>query len=148
MPAPNTEDILTDTEQSTAVSTRAEGGKFVKGVSGNPAGRPKKQQLKDLQQDLEIALREHITVDKVKRIINRMVEKAEGGHVGAAKLILDKVISNARDSDDAGANDGRTVVFRIENATFAAQQAKTQTPIEVIDVSVTEVTAPSEEKTE
>jgi len=134
---------LTDTE---VVPSPA--GRFVKGVSGNPSGRPKKQQLKDIQLDLEIALREHISVEKVKRIINKMVEKAADGHVGAAKLILDKVISNARDADDNGANDGRTVVFRIENATFAAQQTKTQTPIEVIDVTATEVASPSEEQTQ
>lgn len=99
------------------------GGQFVKGQSGNPSGRPKRI-LIDYQHSLEQIVREHITADKVKRILNKLVEQAENGDVKAAKLIIDKLIPNA--TPDAGdADSGRTVVFRIENATFAAQHALT-----------------------
>lgn len=126
--------------QSTEIA-RTEAGQFPKGVSGNPAGRPKsrKNELAGLKQDLEIAVREGISVDRVKRIVNRVAEMAENGNLQAAKLILDKVISNASDSDDVPDN-GRTVIFRIENATFAANK-NAVTPLEQtpIDVEVTEV---------
>lgn len=120
---------------------RTDEGRFAAGVSGNPLGRPKgrKNHLVNLQQDLEIAVREHISADKIKKILDKICSQAEGGNVAAAKLILDKVIANARESDDTSDN-GRTVVFRIENATFAATNNKSQTPtIDVIDVTPIEV---------
>lgn len=130
---------------TTAVA-RHEGGKFVKGVSGNPNGRPKGRgnHLVELQQNLEIAVREHLSVDRIKRIVNRVADMAEGGHMGAAKLIFDKVISNAKNADDTD-NSGRTVVFRFENALYGAPKDKTQTQTEVIDVTATEVAPPTKE---
>jgi hypothetical protein len=54
-----------------------------------------------------------------------MINRAINGDVSAAKLILDKVMSNANDGDEApNANGG--VVIRIENATVAAIAAKKQ----------------------
>lgn len=126
-------------ETGTAVA-RTEAGQFPKGVSGNPAGRPKgrKNDLIALKQDLEIAVRESLSIERIKRIVNRVAMMAEDGNLQAAKLILDKVISNASDSEDVPDN-GRTVVFRIENATFAATRAvesNNQSPI--IDAQVIE----------
>lgn len=110
-------------------------GRWVKGQSGNPRGRPKKE-LTALQRDLEGAVREHLSPDKVRRILNKLVEKAEGGDVKAAKLILDKLVPNAVDAEESG-DTGRTVVFRIENATFAAQQqARQSDKSAAIDVEV------------
>lgn len=127
--------------EATTPAVRTEEGRFVAGVSGNPNGRPKgrKNHLVNLQQDLEIAVREHISAEKIKKILDKICSQAEGGNVAAAKLILDKVIANARESDDTSDN-GRTVVFRIEHATFAATNNKSPTPnIDVIDVTPTEV---------
>lgn len=120
--------------------TRTESGTFAKGVSGNLNGRPsKKNTLVNLKQDLEIAIREHLTVDRVKKIVNRMADMAEQGNVAAAKLILDKIISNAKDGESDDADKAPSVVFRIENATFAAQTKKEQ-QVEVIDVTPIHVT--------
>lgn len=95
-------------------------GRWVKGQSGNPKGRPKNT-LVALQRDLEGAIRDHLTAEKVKRIIDKLCKKAEDGDVKAAKLILDKLVPNAVDAPET-TDTGRVVVFRIENATFAAQQ--------------------------
>lgn len=119
-----------------------ENGRFTKGHSGNPAGRPPntKNKIANLADDLRLAVLEHVSAEKVKRIVNKIVEKAEGGDVRAAKLILDKLIPNATPGDEASDN-GRTVVFRIENATFAAQQQlERHSNTNAIDVQVTDVT--------
>lgn len=112
-------------------------GRFPKGVSGNPAGRPKgsRNHLVQLQQDLEIAVREHVSVERIKRIVNKVCDLAENGSISAAKLILDKVIANATPPADDAQDNGRTVVFRIENATFAAQQPAEPPPIDITPTS-------------
>lgn len=132
---------MTETALDAAIiPVRTETGQFPKGVSGNPLGRPKnkKTRILDLRQELEIVVREHLGVERVKRIVNKVAEMAENGHIGAAKLLLDKIISNASDSDD-DLSDGKTVVFRIENATFAAKAAATEPTIdvEVVEISPT-----------
>ena len=103
-------------------------GTFPKGQSGNPAGRPKgsKNEIVALKHDLEIAVRKHLTADKVAKIVDKMVSLAENGNVGAAKLILDKVVSNARDSDDANDKDRGGIRIVIENATFAHKREQSQ----------------------
>lgn len=115
-------------------ATRTESGTFVKGVSGNPNGRPKKVTIRNLTQDLEIAIREHLTVERVKKIVNRMADMAEQGNVPAAKLILDKLIANAKDGESDEGDKTPTVHFVITNATFAAQ-AKEKQQVEVIDIT-------------
>lgn len=123
-------------------------GRFVKGQSGNPQGRPPntKNKLATLRKELELAVIEHVGIEKVKRIINKVVERAEAGDMRAAKLILDKVVSNAGPGDETAEN-GRTVVFRIENATFAAQHQIEQQKPNSIDVQVTDVTPIKQEPT-
>lgn len=117
-------------------------GRFVKGQSGNPLGRPPntKNRLATLRKELELAVIEHVGIEKIKRIINKVVEKAEAGDMRAAKLILDKVISNAGPGDET-ADNGRTIIFKIENATFAAKAEQETLPKgESLDVQVTDVT--------
>ncbi len=131
--------MLGDTEVTESEHGRNEQGQFLKGKSGNPAGRPKgkKNEITELKQDLEIALRTHISQDQVKKIIDAMVLEALAGGVGAAKLILDKVLSNARDSDDASDNSGG-ITIRIENLTAAAMANAEPTGI-TIDVEPTTI---------
>lgn len=110
------------------------GGQFAKGHSGNPSGRPKRV-LIDYQHSLEQIVREHITADKVKRILNKLVEQAENGDVKAAKLIIDKLIPNA--VPDTGDTDtGRVVTFHIVNATFAATHSSAARIDTAIDAEV------------
>lgn len=97
---------------------RSRDGKFVKGVSGNPLGRPvgSKNRIAHLKQQMEEAVREHLNPKEIKAIVNAMVREAKGGNVQAAKLILDKVMSNASGSEDVGDADNRVVIV-IENYT-------------------------------
>lgn len=120
---------------------RASDGTFEKGVSGNPAGRPKgrKNEIVALKQDLEIAVRKHLPLARITKIIDKMATMAENGHVAAAKLLLDKVISNAREVDDVDEKGSGGITIRIENATFAAQRDATPTPKEAVEAEFTEV---------
>jgi hypothetical protein len=113
-------------------------GTYLKGVSGNPAGRPPGS--RNIQRQLEDAVREYVVhpdrIRRVRKVIDRLLQKAEDGHVGAAKLLLDKIVPNAtpegEDEKDANRN---TYVFRIENATFAAPKPPTQAiEAEVVDI--------------
>jgi hypothetical protein len=130
---------VADPAADVAAPARTEAGQFVKGVSGNPLGRPKKTTLRNLQQDMEIAFREHLSVDRVKRIVNRMADMAEQGDVKAAKLIFDKLIANASNGESDDGEKAPQVHFVITNATFAAQTKEKQ-QVAVIDVTPTHVT--------
>jgi hypothetical protein len=78
----------------------------------------------------------------VKRILNKLVEQAENGDVKAAKLIMDKLIPNA--APDVGDQDaGRTVVFRIENATFAATAQHSAPALPAIEAEVVQLSPPN-----
>lgn len=105
-----------------SVAARDSAGRFVKGSTGNPMGRPKgrKNHLVQLKQDLEIAVRENVTAKDVSKILKKMVEMAKEGDKGAAKLILDRMISPARVDEDGNENLGGIKVV-VENATFAMQ---------------------------
>lgn len=122
---------------------RTELGTFQKGASGNPAGRPKgrKNEIVELKQDLEIAVRSHLKLSTITKIIDKMADMAEKGHVAAAKLLLDKVISNAREVDDVNEIGTGGIVIRIENATFAAKRDDTSTPQAAVEAEFTEVKA-------
>ena len=113
-------------------------GRWQPGQSGNPLGRPKgtKNHLVELQRKLEVAVREHVSAERVCRIIDKVCQMAEDGNVKAAKLILDKVISNAGNGGDEVPENGKRVVFVIQNATFAAQQKPV--PVETDSAQVIE----------
>lgn len=102
---------------------RRKTGQFKKGVSGNPHGRPKgsKNLITEAKMDLELALRQNVRVEQVRQIVNKMCDLAVEGNVAAAKLILDKTISNARVEDDPK-QQGQQLRVIIENATFGASQ--------------------------
>lgn len=119
---------MTEQDQgATTGVTRSEDGRFVKGTSGNPAGKPegRKNVITGLKQDLEIAVREHLAADTIKAIIDSMVAEALNGSVGAAKLLLDKAVSNAKDVDDVQRDSGGFTI-EIRNLTLVEQPGETQ----------------------
>lgn len=100
-------------------------------------GRPKgkKNQITNLKQDLEIAIRENMSPERVKAVVDAMFAAALEGNVGAGKLILDKVLSNAREAEDEKeANTGLKII--IERANLDILQHNSN----VIDVTAEEVT--------
>ena len=113
------------------VKTRDADGKFLPGTSGNPNGRPlgKKNQITALKQELELAVRDHIRPKRIRQIIDAMCVKAIEGNVGAAKLILDKVLSNATDTEDVSEGKG-TFVFQVKNLTLKHDNVIDITPNE------------------
>lgn len=116
---------ISDSE-SKSVETRGEDGRFLPGVSGNPAGRPKgrKNLLTVLKQDLEIAIRKNLCQQDIQNVVNAMLQQALDGNVGAGKLILDKVLSNAKEGEDEKESGGALKVI-IEHANFEAMQHST-----------------------
>ncbi len=107
----------------------------MKGVSGNPAGRPKnaKNEITTLKQDLELAVRKNVSALDIQDIVGAMVEKAKDGSVQAAKLILDKTISNAKEAEDITEAGGGIQVI-VKNATVAvAPPERDVTPNQPID---------------
>ena len=69
-------------------------GQFKKGKSGNPRGRPtgSRGHLAKWRESLAVG---------VPKVIEVVSEKALGGDMKAAKLLLDKAMPNARGSDAA-----------------------------------------------
>jgi hypothetical protein len=135
--APTTTTNSTEESKKSPV-TRDEKGRFVAGTSGNPNGRPKgrKNVITELKQDMEIALRENLSVEEIQGVVRAMLAEALNGNVGAGKLILDKVLSSAKETDDAKETGGGLKVV-IEHATIDSFQ-KDSNIIEAIAEEVTE----------
>lgn len=82
----------TYTPRAFDVSTpkRTEKGTFLKGTSGNPAGRPKgtKNQITLLRESLELQLREQ-AAPNLAGVLDKAVELALDGNPGMIKLLLE-----------------------------------------------------------
>lgn len=114
-------------------------GKFKKGASGNPMGRPPSTRAKiALNQALiEEYVRGRVPVRDVLRVVQETFREAllpgKLG-LGAKKLVFDYFIQKPRDVETVD-DKSNSVVIRIENATFKAQQEPS-----IIEGEVTEVT--------
>jgi len=115
---------------------RDEKGRFPAGVSGNPSGRApgKRNEITDISQDLELAVRRNIKAEDVSEIISTLIQRAKSGSIQAARLLLDKVLPSARtvSEDDNGM---RAILIKIENATYGALEDKRRDipAVQVID---------------
>ena len=97
---------------------RSKTGQFLKGKSGNPNGRPKgsKNRIAEMKNNLEEAIRKHLEPEQIKAVVQSMVAEAMNGNVSAGKLILDKVMSNAKANEDDG-EEQPEIIIKIENLT-------------------------------
>lgn len=74
---------------------------FPKGVSGNPAGRPKKKQ--SLDKYLDEALLEGEATDgrsNIQAILDRLVSQAKAGNTKAAEMLLDRYFGKVPNQTD------------------------------------------------
>ena len=118
---------MTDAVESLPVQT---GGRWPAGKSGNPKGRPKDvRTIQVVKNDLELAVREKLSVTKVTQVVNRMIELALQGDTKAAKLIFDMALSKGALADLQQTKPSIHIV--IENATLNAAKAQQEAkPIE------------------
>ena len=65
---------------------------------------------------MELAIRQNMSPMKLSQIVDKMYELALEGSVGAAKLLLDKTVSNAKTEEEDGEGP-KGVRIVIENMT-------------------------------
>jgi hypothetical protein len=101
------------------------GGKFVKGQSGNPAGRPKgsKNAITLLKQSLELQLREQAAPD-LGAVLDKAVELALDGNPAMIKMLLEMHMSK-------GLNDESNATEKVAIQINSAPMHK----VEVIDIT-------------
>lgn len=77
------------------------GGKFIKGVSGNPLGRPRgsKNKITLMKLALEGELRQQLKHD-AQEILQVAIQKAKEGDTAMLKLLVDKMIPTSKAMDD------------------------------------------------
>jgi hypothetical protein len=110
-----------------SVPERTERGTFHKGVSGNPAGRPKgtRNWITIERENLELVLRQYMNKPeqraKAVKALDRLFELAISGEdkfaVGALKVLLDKIVPSPKSAEEAGETSKPQVHIVIENAT-------------------------------
>jgi hypothetical protein len=123
-----------NTPPQVKLTTTVTKGKWEKGKSGNPRGRPtnasRPRDIVTLKNDLELAVRDQLTPTKVTQIVNRMmkiaIEHPDPKHaIAAGKLILDMSVSKAHVQEAVAQRAPITIV--IENATLSAQHEQQKT---------------------
>lgn len=105
---------------------RDKGGRFMPGKSGNPAGRPvgAKNRVVKAKQELEALLREDVlNVEDIKEVWMALVREAKDGNVAAAKVVLDKTISQATTTEDV-VNQGGGFTIKVKNLTIAGAEGE------------------------
>lgn len=104
-------------------AVRDEGGKFVKGHSGNPLGKPKgtKNRGTLLREQIDDALMNELVDDnEFVKVLHAVLRKAKEGDMQAAKLILKDIIQRA--APDQKGSGGKTVNVVIENFTVQGEK--------------------------
>jgi len=88
-------------------AARDESGRFIKGVSGNPKGRAKKER-EDRYREITLNT---CTFDDWTRIIKKAVQQAKSGDSVARKWLADYLIGTPIQRQEIGGKDGGPVLI-------------------------------------
>jgi hypothetical protein len=72
------------------IAGRIQGGRFVPGVSGNPAGKPPGARARATR------LAEQLMSNDAEAVVRAVIEAAKGGDMTAAKIVLDRIAPPCR----------------------------------------------------
>lgn len=118
--------------------TRTNLGRFVKGVSGNPKGKPKGAKSRTTLLRLaieEMMLRE--TSGSMPEIVAKALEMAKEGNTAVIKLLLGDVLKAARIQDRPEDDEDKTkTTIKVTINNYAGPKAAKPAPIEGDFVSV------------
>lgn len=91
-------------------------GRFVKGSSGNPVGRPKgsKNNITLLKLALEEAARSSL-MDDMLEVVYKVVKAAKGGDSKSQKLVWDSVMSKQNISEDKSTGSKQQITVHTMN---------------------------------
>jgi len=97
-------------------------GKFVKGVSGNPNGRPKgsKNRTAIIKQAMEEALTRH-SAENFNAIVDQAVEMAKAGDKDMIKFILGDVLKETRRQESEDEESKKIGAINITFSPFTGQ---------------------------
>lgn len=82
-------------------------GRWAKGRSGNPGGRPRKQHFDDYLREALLAKRGAVA----RRLTERLIGEAAMGNIQALKLIAERIGGKPRTAEDAAVVNGDEVTL-------------------------------------
>lgn len=89
------------------MTDRGTDGKFIKGKSGNPKGRP----TKATEQEYQDALYDVVPLDRWKRILEAQMKRAERGDIQAFNAIANRILPIMERHEHTG-RDGDPIEIR------------------------------------
>lgn len=92
---------MSEKEEVKDLEGRTETGQFMKGVSGNPAGRPKgsKNRTTLLRQAIEGDMVERLSTDAID-ILEVAIELAKKGDQACIKILMDRLLPTRKAADE------------------------------------------------
>lgn len=91
---------------------RDDKGRFIKGTTGNPAGRPKKA----TEAEYHDVLLDVVPLERWRKILEALVKRAERGDIQAFTALANRILPIVTKSEHSGI-DGNEIIFRVINET-------------------------------
>ena len=109
---------MSDESDNKNLETRDEGGRFVQGKSGNPAGRPKgsKNKLTLIKQSLEEGLVDTLG-EKSEQLLRTAITLAEKGDKDMLKFLLGRLMSSRGPDAEKELGNVGDIIFNISQMT-------------------------------
>lgn len=117
---------LSKEAENKSLVKRDDNGRFVKGYSGNPAGKPKgiKHRSTLIKQTIDAAMADMLHEDFIE-VMEVAIRKAKQGDNAMIKLLLGEFLAEVRKSQDDGKRGDQYTQIIIENYTLPDVQEKT-----------------------